>query len=221
MYCTKCGRQLNEGDRFCSNCGNLVGEPLRHGSNSRQERWEGTVLKCPRCGREMDAYTERCPSCGYELREVGAVTSVKELATKIEFAKDDEIRAVLVRSFPIPNSREDIIEFLIMAVTNIDENAPYGTEEEEGLAKAWIAKADQALQKADLVIPSDKVYARSKATYEKKARAFEKALKKRGKRKAARVGMTENQTKSVTDTIQMIGILIAVVALMSLSLLLL
>lgn len=173
-FCTKCGKQLNEGDHFCSNCGKPTEGFSKHESEERQERWEGAVFKCPRCGQTLDAYTERCPSCGYQLRQVEAVNSVKELAAKIEHAKDDKARVSLVKSFPIPNSREDIVEFLIMAVSNIDEDAQYGTEE-ENLTKAWVAKADQALQKAELVIPDDGACIRLRESYEKKLDALQRS----------------------------------------------
>lgn len=213
MFCKKCGKKLNDDDCYCSGCGAPVGSVFRHGAAIREERWEGVVFKCPQCGANVAPYSDRCPACGYELRDIGAVGSVKELASKIELAEDDAARAVLVRSFPIPNSREDIIEFLILSVTNIDENSPYGTEEEESLAKAWMAKADQALQKAELVIPDERIYLRSKAAYEKKTSAFSKAQKRRGKRKTLKKGMTEKQTEKVADTVQILGILATVLAL--------
>lgn len=188
MFCAHCGKQLNDDDLFCSGCGKPVGESARRGSSSCRERWEGAVFKCPRCGQDMDAYTDRCPSCGYELRDVGAVSSVKELATKIELAKNDEARAALVRSFPIPNSREDIIEFLIMAVTNIDESTPHEAEE-ESLTKAWIAKANQALQKASIVIPDDGTYKRLKELYEEKIGAVHRGRIWKGMNNAAANGL--------------------------------
>ncbi len=43
MYCKKCGNQLNEGDRFCSNCQNPVGQNLEPVSvqNNNMNKAEG------------------------------------------------------------------------------------------------------------------------------------------------------------------------------------
>lgn len=151
-----------------------------------------------------------CPSCGYEFRDIDAVESVKELSLKIERSDSDEARAALVRSFPIPNTREDIIEFLILAVSNIDERSPYGSEEEESLTKAWIAKADQALRKAELVIPDDEVFTKSKALYKRKTEAFEKAIKRRGKRKTARKELSDKEAENQQIAIILIPIVILI-----------
>lgn len=178
-------------------------------SEQREQVWEGKVHKCPNCGETLNIFAEQCPACGHVLRDVNPVVSLKELATKIESAGDDARRVLLVKNYPIPNSREDIIEFLIMAITNIDESSPFASEEEERLSKAWIVKAEQALQKAELVIPNDKLNLRSRMAYEKKVKAFEKALKKRGKRKQEITGLSDKESDNRATVL-----LAAIIALM-------
>lgn len=50
MYCTKCGKEVERGQKFCSNCG----EPL-----IPEKRF------CPNCGQELDFTMINCPHCGY------------------------------------------------------------------------------------------------------------------------------------------------------------
>lgn len=161
------------------------------GSDYRQEREKYAPHKCPYCGEIIEAYSLQCPSCGHELRNIGAVNSMKELADRLEELDDDGARELLVRSFPIPNTREDILEFLIMATSNIDENAPYGSEDEENLAKAWIAKSEQAVQKAEMMIPDDKAFIKAKIALARKSAGFSKALKKRGVRERPQKELSE------------------------------
>lgn len=91
----------------------------------------------------MDAYESVCETCGYERRGAKATGSVRELQLKLEelYAKrpqrkahtiftqalsggqvsntDEEIVG-LIKNFSIPNNKEDIMEFIVLASSNID-----------------------------------------------------------------------------------------------------
>ena len=87
----------------------------------------------------------------------------------------DNKKIDLIRNFPIPNSKEDVIEFIFLAISNIDMGAifggsamrPAGTSQIE-LAKAWDSKADQAYQKAKYMMFSDPEFPRVQALYDQK-----------------------------------------------------
>lgn len=68
----------------------------------------------------------------------------------MELAKFNDQQIKLIRSFPIPNTKEDIFEFMILASTNVD----HGLGKE--LSSAWRAKIEQAYQKAQLILEDDK-----------------------------------------------------------------
>lgn len=55
----------------------------------------------------------------------------------------------MIRNFPIPNTKEDIIEFMILASSNI-----LG-EDERDIYEAWLAKFEQAYQKALILFAGD------------------------------------------------------------------
>ena len=88
--------------------------------------------KCPHCGAEIPAFSDRCPACGAELEKVKATSSVKELFDKInQIERSGEDRAVvknkkitLISTFPVPNTREDLLEFLTQAAPNAKKIKP-------------------------------------------------------------------------------------------------
>ena len=50
----------------------------------RREVYQGEVRKCPNCGEVLDSFETKCSSCGYEIRNISANHSVKELSDKIQ-----------------------------------------------------------------------------------------------------------------------------------------
>ncbi len=63
--CIKCGEQLTEGAKFCSNCGTVVNEA--NSSTKRKIVYEGEIHKCPNCGEVINSFVSICPACGFEF----------------------------------------------------------------------------------------------------------------------------------------------------------
>jgi len=87
---------------------------------------------CPQCGKQVPPLTIKC-ECGYEFTGQKQVSSVQILSDKIQeinnqplprSGEDDEIKrrnsqiVDLISVFPVPNTKEDIIEFLSLAAPN-------------------------------------------------------------------------------------------------------
>lgn len=70
-----------------------------------------------------------------------------EFKRECESQRDDEI-ASYINNYPIPNSKEDLTEFMILVTANIDLN----TESDDVVQKAWLLKMDQIMTKAKLSI---------------------------------------------------------------------
>lgn len=179
-FCTNCGQELADGAKFCANCGKAVtGEST---TSQRKTVYEGELHKCPNCGELLEAFTTKCPSCGYELRGAKNSSSVREFAAKLEaieagreqrksnpiknlyfgqsLTKTDEQKISLIRSFAIPNTKEDLYEFLILSVSNIDVDSYEGRDElinpaRKAVSDAWKAQFEQAYQKAKLMFADD------------------------------------------------------------------
>ncbi|MCL1940687.1 MAG: hypothetical protein FWG09_02000, partial [Synergistaceae bacterium] len=110
---------------------------------------------------------------GYNMGAGNTTGAVRELTAKLEefesrrgqssnffaqmFSDDSNISTTdkqkinLIRSFPIPNTKEDIFEFIILAASNVQETA-YETNKkgsaDRKLSDAWLAKLEQAYHKA-------------------------------------------------------------------------
>ncbi|MBD5259021.1 MAG: hypothetical protein HDS52_10140 [Barnesiella sp.] len=72
-------------------------------------------------------------------------------AELIEKKYSDELVSI-IKCFPVPNSKEDLIELLSMAASNAYDNDGVVGKEEE----AWLQKTDQIYQKILIVCASDK-----------------------------------------------------------------
>lgn len=75
----------------------------------------------------------------------------------------------IIQNFPIPNTKEDLIEMLSLAHTNAETK--YGDSQDEfKMQKAWKRKEKQILEKADLMIKDDSDYIALKESWKKKKR---------------------------------------------------
>ena len=88
--------------------------------------------------RGAGAFVTTCPSCGYEIRGGKSSASLHEFSMSLANAASDEQRTSLIRNFPVPNTKEDIFEFLILASSNITGNT------EQNICDAWAVKFRQS-----------------------------------------------------------------------------
>jgi hypothetical protein len=110
--------------------------------------------------------TAICPECGHEFRNAGVSSSLNTFAQKLQKAGRDE-KIALVEIFPIPNTREDLLEFVIMASSliktekaNIMGNVDWMNDLKDvnRYKRAWVAKCEQVLEKARIVLANDKEF---------------------------------------------------------------
>lgn len=160
MFCIKCGKQLSDEMKYCPSCGEKNGydidEPV-----CRKISYDGKIHKCPNCGEILDSFISNCTTCGFELRDVRTSDTIKEFFDKIETVKSDEEKVILIRNFPISNTREAVYEFIIFASTNVKG------ESNKEVFNAWVAKLEQCYQKAELLFGNDPEFEKIRKTYEK------------------------------------------------------
>ena len=176
-------------------------EPIRE----RRTVFEGEIHKCPNCGEVLQSFVINCPTCGHEFRGAKNSTSVREFAAKLEeiersrpvkkfglkkmlenqneVSETDLRKISLIRSFVIPNTKEDLLEFLVLAASNINmqryNDFDSISESEQAVSDAWEAKFEQAYEKAKLSFGSTPEFKKIQAIYEKKSGEIQKSKKKR------------------------------------------
>ena len=167
-YCSKCGYEVLDGETFCEACGT----PIRKNSKNTSKRetvFEGKIHKCPRCGEIVDAFQSRCPTCLHELRDTSSSDSINKLAADLQMTFNEGKKIQIVRTSPVPNSKEDIFEFMFMAESNFDEKKYAENRDKESLDAAWLAKIEQCYNKARMTLknqsdlePIEELYNRAK-----------------------------------------------------------
>lgn len=110
----------------------------------------GNVLKCPSCGAQVVGGTAVCPECGYTFSNIESNSSIeklnalireeeqrthericdlekrfkggelKELVHKADMDGFDKV-CQIISSFPVPNTRNDLLEFLTAIKTPAEE----------------------------------------------------------------------------------------------------
>ncbi len=219
-FCSNCGTKLNAGAKFCHGCGSAVGVPIQQNveptppksevnRTERQQEYVGKILKCPNCGGVINETTAICPECGMRITGKTAVLSIqefKEQLMEIENSRKktfggifsiyatadpaDKKKLTLIKNFPIPNSIDDCLEFMMLAIANIDVNLSKKTWANSGQSKeilsiempkaisnAWVAKMEQVYKKAEIVFPNDPAFAGIQKIYFEKMKELKIKLK--------------------------------------------
>ena len=176
----------------------------------RKEIYEGVIHKCPNCGAVIDAYNTTCKSCGFEIRSENALSSVQELSRKLENIESQRnlskkksflsnlyglstdpvysAKATAIMNYPIPNTKEEILEFMVLASSNVNSDAVAGVGDaaqyyqyRDSLVEqnAWLSKMEQAYKKAQLNFPTDPTFALVKQIYEQKNSEINSKKKKK------------------------------------------
>ena len=193
-FCVKCGAELVDGAKFCQKCGTST---INHNDESftqRQQEYAGKLYKCPNCGEILKSFVRNCPTCGLELRAAKASTAVREFALKLEAiesrreyekprgifsalsaqlstSKTDEQKTNLIKSFSVPNTKEDILEFMILATSNVNfrsyASLDTPTKGEKAINDAWISKIKQVYEKAKWSYGDEKDFEQIQELYDK------------------------------------------------------
>lgn len=147
----------------------------------------GDVRKCPACGAIVSSFSAKCTDCGHEFSNIEANASIQKLFKMLNDVenerKDDESGVVgmlvggfskiqaggdriaekkksIISGFPIPNTKEDILEFLSTAIPNAKKKGNMFNAMEykshNDLVPVWRSKCEQIIMKAKFSMKEDK-----------------------------------------------------------------
>ena len=204
-FCRNCGTKLIENSKYCQKCGCSAGTETTDYSKKQQEL-AGKIYKCPRCGEILQAFEINCPACGHELRGTKASSAIKEFALKLEaiesrreyekprglfalieaqqrVSKTDKQMISLIKSFSVPNSKEDMLEFMVLATSSMnmrtyDSSNTNISKSEKEINAAWFSKVQQVYEKAKRSYSTDSTFTEIKSLYDRCNEEIKKSKKK-------------------------------------------
>lgn len=176
-------------------------------NSQRQQEFVGKIFKCPNCGEVINQSAVRCNTCGYEISGKNANETVKMFSQQLmnlenrriyekprisetivnafcnpglAISQVDAQILSLIRSFPIPNTIEEISEFMFLAIGNINvnlskntffNNCPNGRQQggvQKEISDAWVAKMQQVYAKAEKTFSNEPEFEQIKNIYNSK-----------------------------------------------------
>ena len=183
MVCLNCGAQIDDNSKFCNNCGAQIER------NKKNSQYVGEVKKCPHCWVIINSFQAICESCGFELRNLEISHTILEFKKELDNfnnsknfynkRKIDEQIANLISTYPVPNSREDILEFILMAESHIDtaKSNYRSNSRNDVVTSAWVSKYEQLYEKAKITLSQNDVIDIEKR-YNEKMRTINNEKKK-------------------------------------------
>lgn len=160
----------------------------------------GDVRKCPTCGSLVPALATSCPDCGYEFAGLESNLSSQKLAEKVEkinqeYEKkissiegntwdDDDKRLSLkknninaiaqaIKTFPIPNTKADLFEFITSMQTKMLSELIFKAEGE-----AYFTKYNEAIIKSKAMCANDPMFANIISEYPNIVTQYKKVSRK-------------------------------------------
>jgi hypothetical protein len=149
---------------------------------------EGDLKKCPSCGSGVISFSTKCEDCGHEFRNISSSNTIQKLFTMLNdlegnrdddkpnlmdglgnifgqaFGMKDKIESQkkeLIANFPVPNTKEDIIEFLALALPKTKKMGFFTSDgftrkAHNEMAAIWEGKCHQIIMKARFAMKEDK-----------------------------------------------------------------
>ena len=213
----KIAKGIEKGAERISNSAPVNAETTPNTSNNDVEKDK----HCPSCGHKVSSIDLFCPACGLSLEDTTASSAAQTLADKlavIDNQKEGIIRnfirvkqekisdkatqkAQIIKAFPVPNTKKDLLEFIHLAASNINTKILLGQttdssldedaiKSEKLLSETWLEKMESIYQKAQTLLAGDADFLKIENIYRAKKHEID-ALREELRRKSRRsnIGM--------------------------------
>lgn len=109
----------------------------------------GDVKKCPACGAIIQSYQGICQECGYAFENTDANLSSMKLYELLLKENNTRKMQYIIETFPIPNTKADLLEFLTALKPRIMDTA-------SAFSEAYYKKYAECIEKAKVAYIGDK-----------------------------------------------------------------
>lgn len=163
--CPNCGEVLKS---FCINCPSCGFEIRNTNSANSVREFADKLAKIKNW--EMPEFKEsKSVMKSIFGSDFNNQDDLEEMQSNFERRKTEQEISFII-NYSIPNSKEDMLEFMILATSNIDAKLV-----NDDLTKAWITKLDQVYKKAELTMkPDNPDFIKIKNVYDKKKKEIMK-----------------------------------------------
>ncbi len=157
--CPNCGEILKSFTSVCPLCGHEI----------RDAQSSNSIMELSRKLEEIEArqmpqfQAKRSIMKTFVGKDFNNTDEEREARKKFENQKEQQ-KSNLIINFPIPNTREDILELMILSASNI--NIEKGIDDD--VSKAWLQKMEQVYEKAKITMGTSAEFAQIKNIYDRK-----------------------------------------------------
>ena len=118
---------------------------------AREHGYVGNIVMCPHCGASLKSMSAFCPECGKELRNVNVSENLKKFQEGLVKYKGQDAWN-FVATFPIPNEREELGNFLTTIASILVTDLENGADIDK--IYAFTSKFEEIKNKMQVILPS-------------------------------------------------------------------
>lgn len=119
---------------------------------TREQEYDGNIVMCPHCGAPLKSMNAFCPECGKELRNVNVSENLKKFQEGlIKYEGKEECD--FVASFPIPNERGELGNFMLMIASILKQDMQNGADQMR--VSSFSSKFDEIKSKVYMMLKAD------------------------------------------------------------------
>jgi len=169
-----------------------IKQPVAADSAAPKSDKFGDIKKCPACGSMVQSFQIKCVDCSHEFSNIQSNASVNKLFEMLNDAEDtrkedassnnpfsamgsmmaqnlmtgtskvDKKKMEIISNFPIPTTKDDMIEFLSLALPKAKQIGNFLTKDlsenkvHNNFVNVWKSKCEQIVMKARFSMQDDK-----------------------------------------------------------------